>query len=161
MIKHMSLGVQLLQYLRQPWRSGATTVLLLVALSVCDAPIFAGHAPSPPTAHASQMSTDAVLPARTSHASSAPLSQGSFSLMRYLDAGEKFFRILAYIIGGAWVFFNYKKGRIYRPRLELRLSGDFKQIGVLPVLVTTLQIKNISLAKVEIQQYGTAFTESR
>jgi hypothetical protein len=77
--------------------------------------------------------------------------------MPYLDAGEKLFRILAYMIGGTWVFFNYKKGRIGRPRLELRLSGDFKQVGIIPVLITKLQIKNISLAKVEIQEYGTAF----
>ena len=73
-----------------------------------------------------------------------------------IDNIEKVAMIAAVIIGGLWVYYNFFKGRTYKPRLEPIVSGKiFDQDGKL-YLITTAKLKNAGLSKVEIEQEGTA-----
>ncbi len=69
---------------------------------------------------------------------------------------EKLFKIAAYVIGGLWVYFNYFKGRTYRPRLETKIIGTLIKKGSSDFVNINAQIKNVGLSKVDIKQEGTA-----
>jgi len=73
-----------------------------------------------------------------------------------LDNIEKSCKIVAYFIGAIWVYFNYFKGRTYRPRVETKLAGNLVLKNTLNFVKLDLQIKNVGLAKVDISQKGTA-----
>ncbi len=73
-----------------------------------------------------------------------------------LDVIDKLFKIVAYIIGGLWVYFNYFKGRTYRPRLETKITGALIKKGSSDYVNINAQIKNVGLSKVDIKQEGTA-----
>lgn len=64
--------------------------------------------------------------------------------------------ILAIFGGAAWAYFNFFKGRTYRPRLEPTLSGKFISKDGANYLVTTAQLKNVGLSRVKIKQEGSA-----
>lgn len=64
--------------------------------------------------------------------------------------------ILAILGGAAWAYFNFFKGRTYRPRLEPTLSGKFISKDGASYLVTTAQLKNVGLSRVKIKQEGSA-----
>lgn len=74
----------------------------------------------------------------------------------FLDILEKILKIAAYIIGALWVYFNYFKGRTYRPRLETNLEGELLNIGSTAFVKIVLEIKNVGLSKINIEQEGTA-----
>ena len=62
----------------------------------------------------------------------------------------------AIVLGGIWTYFNFIKGRIYRPRLEPAVSGKiFEDAGVTFVIVRA-RLKNIGLSKIDIKQVGLA-----
>lgn len=73
-----------------------------------------------------------------------------------LDIIEKLFKLAAYVIGGLWVYFNYFKGRTYRPRLETKITGALIKKGSSDFVNINAQIKNVGLSKVDIEQEGTA-----
>jgi hypothetical protein len=41
-----------------------------------------------------------------------------------LEIAADFFNIIGIIIGGLWVYFNFVRGRIYKPRIELALLAE-------------------------------------
>ncbi len=73
-----------------------------------------------------------------------------------LDNLEKIATVVAIVIGGAWVYFNFSKGRIYKSRLEPRVSGTIMPADGITHLLVTITLKNIGLSKFDIQQEGTA-----
>ena len=40
-----------------------------------------------------------------------------------VEIAEKIATIAALVVGGVWAYFNFIKGRIYRPRLHPEVSG--------------------------------------
>ena len=73
-----------------------------------------------------------------------------------LDIIDKVVKILAVLIGGAWAYLNYRRGRTFKKRLELTICGKtISRNGVL-LLSGSAQLKNVGLSKVPIQQKGTA-----
>ena len=73
-----------------------------------------------------------------------------------LDIIDKVVKILAVLIGGAWAYLNYRRGRTFKKRLELTICGNtISRNGVL-LLSGSAQLKNVGLSKVPIQQKGTA-----
>ncbi len=69
---------------------------------------------------------------------------------------ESIFTILAVIIGGLWVYYNFFQGRIYRPRFDIHLAGKFfEQNDCINIQVTSI-LKNVGLSKVNITREGTA-----
>jgi hypothetical protein len=63
--------------------------------------------------------------------------------------------ILAIFVGGVWAYFNYFKGRTYRPRLELDVAGTILKKGARSYAVVRPQVKNVGLSNVNISQRGT------
>ena len=63
---------------------------------------------------------------------------------------EKLFTILAIVIGGLWAYYNYFRGRIYRPRLEPQVIGRiFENDRYFHIKVSSM-LKNVGLSKVDI-----------
>lgn len=65
------------------------------------------------------------------------------------------FTIAAIIAGAIWTFFHYFKGRTFKPRLELRISGALQNGDNSRYLIAKVSLKNVGLSKLEIQQKGT------
>lgn len=73
-----------------------------------------------------------------------------------LDTIEKVVKIVAYVVGALWVYFNFFKGRIYKPRLESKLEGELIKQETTSLIKISIQVKNVGLSKVNIKQKGTA-----
>lgn len=70
-------------------------------------------------------------------------------------AGE-IVKTLAILFGGVWAYWKFVRGRTFRRRLELTISGtSFERQGAC-YLSGVAQLKNIGLSKVTIEQEGTA-----
>jgi len=72
-----------------------------------------------------------------------------------LEMAERISKILAIIAAGIWAYYHYFRGRIYKPRLELKVSGRLTPRKGGRYLLATVQIKNVGLSKVELKQRGT------
>jgi hypothetical protein len=64
--------------------------------------------------------------------------------------------ILAILVGAAWAYLNYFRGRIYKPRLECAVDALIEKHSGHPFLRATVRVKNLGLSKVQIEQKGTA-----
>jgi hypothetical protein len=93
-------------------------------------------------------STDArASPTVARPVTTTPLSDG-------LDLIEKVMKIGAYLVGAAWVYFNYFKGRIYEARLEVGIAGEILPVSSKKLARLTTRTKNVGLAKIEILESG-------
>ena len=68
---------------------------------------------------------------------------------------QNVFTIVAIISAGVWAFFHYFKGRTFKPRLELTISGQLQDNDSSKYLITKVRLKNVGLSKLEIKQRGT------
>lgn len=64
--------------------------------------------------------------------------------------------ILAIIAGGVWAYYNFFKGRIYKPRLEPKITGALFAKNGENFLIVTAQLKNVGLSAVRIDRKGSA-----
>lgn len=62
---------------------------------------------------------------------------------------------LALIIGGIWAYYKFIKGRIYRPRLEISISPEWRALEEGHVLQVTVAVKNIGSSFVRLLHRGT------
>ena len=72
-----------------------------------------------------------------------------------LDLVDKVARILAYVAGAAWVYFNFFKARTYRPRIENSVKGELCRRASLEMVHVVVHVKNVGRGKVDIAQRGT------
>lgn len=68
---------------------------------------------------------------------------------------EQVMTILAIVLGGAWAYFNFIKGRVYHPRLEPRVSAVLKPSPNFKHVLINAEVKNVGLSNVPIQKEGT------
>lgn len=61
----------------------------------------------------------------------------------------------AVLVGGLWAYFRFVKDRVYRPRLEVGLFGQWRQVAGGSVLHARVTVKNIGATDVELLQEGT------
>jgi len=54
---------------------------------------------------------------------------------------------VAVIVGGLWAYFKFVRGRTFRPRLELGMSGQWRMIKDEPFLHARVTVKNIGAAQ--------------
>lgn len=101
--------------------------------------------------HSNSQAPPVVQKGRTAEEIQNPSSQSSI-----LDPIEKLFRIAAYIIGALWVYFNFWKGRTYRPRIDPMLAGQILNHKGPKLIKIIINVKNVGLSKVDIEQKGTA-----
>lgn len=67
---------------------------------------------------------------------------------------------IALVVGGLWGYFRFVKGRTYRPRLEVNMSGQWRTIDSKPVLHARITVKNIGASVVSLLQKGTGLRAS-
>lgn len=73
-----------------------------------------------------------------------------------LDIIDKSTKVAAVIIGAAWGYVNYIRGRTFKKRLELNISAR-KLKGKTGLLLSgNAQMKNVGLSKFPVEQKGTA-----
>lgn len=63
--------------------------------------------------------------------------------------------ILGLIIGGLWAYYKFFKGRTFRPRLELSVTGKTWHINRVTHIFASVQIQNVGLSKLELSKEGT------
>ena len=74
-----------------------------------------------------------------------------------IEITEKLVSISAIVIGGIWIYFNFIKGRIYRPRLSPEITGTIILEHGQVYLHITSTISNVGNSVVALQQKGTGF----
>jgi len=74
---------------------------------------------------------------------------------KLVDIAQQLVTIIAIIVGGFWAYFNFVKGRFYRPRLELDISGEVTLHDDISYLLVTGEVKNVGLSKFENTQATT------
>jgi hypothetical protein len=79
---------------------------------------------------------------------------------KVFDVVQKICTIIAIIAGALWAYFNFSKGRVYRPSLEPKITGKYGCRDGVTYLVVTTQLKNVGLSDFKIQQKGTALIVS-
>jgi hypothetical protein len=60
----------------------------------------------------------------------------------------------AIVFGGLWAYFKFVKGRTYRPRLSVAISGQWRRIAGKNLLHTRVTVKNIGASVVTLQKKG-------
>jgi hypothetical protein len=66
----------------------------------------------------------------------------------------------AVILGGMWAYFKFVKGRTYRPRLGVRLAGQWRPVNGRQLLHARITVENIGASKVTLLQRGTGLRVS-
>lgn len=67
---------------------------------------------------------------------------------------------LAIIVGGAWAYFKFVRGRTYRPRIEISLAGQWWQVKGRLLFQARVTVKNVGLSKLGLLQKGTGLRVS-
>jgi hypothetical protein len=67
---------------------------------------------------------------------------------------QKIATVIGIIIGGFWAYYNYFRGRIYSPHLELTSSGQYIEDNGAQFIIATFSLKNPGLSRVKIRQEG-------
>jgi hypothetical protein len=98
--------------------------------------------------------TSVGLPAWLAHgAGSATSALDTFGT--WTDAIGTIITAAAVITGGIWAYFKFAKGRTFRPRLEIEMSGQWLTISRKHWLQARIRVTNIGAAKVTLRQDGT------
>ena len=83
-----------------------------------------------------------------------PQVQPPFS--NWVEMVKNVCEILAILVGAAWTYLNYFRGRTYKPRLECSVDASIERLSGHSFLRTVVRVRNIGLSRVPIQQRGTA-----
>lgn len=75
-----------------------------------------------------------------------------------LDQWDKILKLVAVIVGGAWAWMNYLRGRTFKSRLELSVTGKLRKVEGSLHVTTTVVAKNVGLSKVILEQMGSGIT---
>ena len=73
-----------------------------------------------------------------------------------IDIVKDIATVIALGVGAIWAYFNFFKGRTYRPRLEPKVTGKLIKKNGASYLAVTAQLKNVGLSDVKINQEGSA-----
>ena len=71
-----------------------------------------------------------------------------------IENAESIFIIVGIIVGGLWAYFNYFRGRVFYPRLELGIESRFHNNS--HCLIIHYRLKNVGLSKVRFNHKGCA-----
>lgn len=72
-----------------------------------------------------------------------------------VEIAGTFVTAAAVIAGGLWAYFKFVRGRTFRPRLEVALSGQWEVIDKRPIMRARVTVKNIGASDVTLLQTGT------
>jgi len=77
-------------------------------------------------------------------------------LSSILDVVDKATKVIALLVGGAWAYLNYIRGRTFKKRLELKIAAKELKSKECLLLAGSVQMKNVGLSKFPVEQTGTA-----
>lgn len=88
-----------------------------------------------------------------------PSAEKPSIISKLLSELEKVAKILAVIVGGAWVYFNFLEQRTFKPKLEVTITATLqkRKNTASRAVLAHVSLKNVGLSKVQIVQEGTAF----
>lgn len=72
-----------------------------------------------------------------------------------LDTIDEAVKVAAVVVGAAWTFLNYVRGRTFRSRLDIDLTGTINERAGVEFFVGSCTAKNVGLSKVPLQKVGT------
>ena len=72
------------------------------------------------------------------------------TLQAWADIAQKSAATVAIVGTAAWAYFKFVRGRTFRRRLELTISGEVRRGPGIVYLLTNSTVKNIGLSKFEI-----------
>ena len=74
----------------------------------------------------------------------------------FIANAESIFVMAGVVVGGLWAYFNYFRGRVFYPRLELELESKFHNQSNSHCIVITYKVKNVGLSRVKFNHKGNA-----
>jgi hypothetical protein len=77
-------------------------------------------------------------------------------LGHWVEIIKNIFECLAILIGAAWTYFNFFRGRIYKHRLECSVDASIENQAGHSFLRAAVKVRNIGLSRVPIESRGTA-----
>jgi len=80
----------------------------------------------------------------------------SAEIGHWVEIVKNVFETLAILIGAAWTYFNFFRGRIYKHRLECSVDASIERQTGHSFLRAAVKIRNIGLSRVPIDPKGTA-----
>jgi hypothetical protein len=81
-------------------------------------------------------------------------------MQNVLNIVEQVCKILAILATGFWAYYRFLKGRTFRPRLELSVSGTAARHEGVNCLICSMSVKNVGLSRVDIVREGTGLRVS-
>ncbi len=87
--------------------------------------------------------------------SPSDFDQIGFGISAFVEVLKNVCEIVAIVVGAIWTYFNFFKGRTYRPRLECEVDGLMGTHSGRPLLKVVVKAKNVGLSKVLVEQKGT------
>jgi hypothetical protein len=142
-------------------RCAAFFLLLAISCTSTSHPLIAQQsfqsvAITPSATSQSSSSNVIAIATKTDTTNTPTTSSHEGGLKDKLDIIEIIFKIVAYLLGSLWVYFNYFQGRTHRPRLEIKLTGAKLNSPHDGLFKMVAQVKNVGLSKVELKDHGTA-----
>jgi hypothetical protein len=74
----------------------------------------------------------------------------------WVETAKNVCETLAILVGAAWTYLHYFRGRTYKPRLECSVEASVEKNSALSLLYIAVRIKNIGSSRVAIEPKGTA-----
>jgi hypothetical protein len=81
---------------------------------------------------------------------------GASDISHWVETAKNGFEILAILVGAAWTYLNYFRGRTYKPRLECSVDASIEKRSGHSFLQVAVKIRNIGSSRVPIEPKGTA-----
>lgn len=73
-------------------------------------------------------------------------------LSKIIEDWKNLATVLGIFVGGLWAYIKYFRGRTFKPRLELQVSGKLINEGKVNCILATMHIKNIGLSQVKLEK---------
>ncbi len=66
--------------------------------------------------------------------------------------------MVATIVAGAWAYYQFVRGRVFKARITLKLNGELLRRSDGLYVVSTVEMINVGLTRVDIQRSGTGLS---
>lgn len=121
---------------------------LLVGITIIAAPMNAVHA------FAIQFQYPSLIQAgqQTDVAVSSPTPEVAHDGHKIIESGEKVVTAFGILLGGFWAWLKFFRGRTFRSRLELTLTGKIIMRGTTGFLKANMGMKNVGLSQLKLKQ---------
>lgn len=87
--------------------------------------------------------------------SPSQFDQIAFGVSAFVETLKNVCEIAAIAVGASWTYFNFFKGRTYKPRLECEVDGVMETRAGRRTLKVVVKAKNVGLSRVSVDQRGT------